>query len=194
VDKKIGTILSSSINCSSYLPDWRNDKDYKSSVSALKNLGGGVLLELSHEIDYSYWLFDDFISVYCFALNSGTLNIESEDIADIILVSKEHFPVNIHLDFNSRIYNRTCTVRGTKGNLIWDIFEKKIHLQRSNKNSEIIFSDAQNDMYYSQLTHFFDCIENNSEPFVTLNDGVASMRLIEASIKSSETGKVSYLS
>jgi len=193
MNKKIGTILSASINCSSYLPEWRNDKDYKSSVSARKDLGGGVLLELSHEIDYSYWLFDDFTSVYCSIVNSGELNIDSEDIADIILISKEKFPVNIHLDFNSRVYNRMCTVRGTKGNLVWDIFEKRILLQKSNENSKIIYNDIQSDMYYSQLVHFFDCIENNADPCITLNDGVASMKLIDASKQSNEAGKVKFL-
>ena len=45
-----------SINCSSFLPSWRKNIDYQSSVSAKKSLGGGVLLELSHEIDYLIWL------------------------------------------------------------------------------------------------------------------------------------------
>ena len=45
-----------SIYCSSFLPSWRKNIDYQSSVSAKKSLGGGVLLELSHEIDYLVWL------------------------------------------------------------------------------------------------------------------------------------------
>lgn len=40
-----------------YLPFWRKNIDYKSSVSASRKKGGGVLLELSHEIQYLVWLF-----------------------------------------------------------------------------------------------------------------------------------------
>ena len=54
----IGNILNIKIQSSSYLPDWRPGQDYKTSVSAQKQLGGGVLLELSHELDYS-WLFSN---------------------------------------------------------------------------------------------------------------------------------------
>ena len=50
--KKIGKILSVRSEVGSYLPSWRKDTDYKKSVSAKKKLGGGVLLELSHDIDY----------------------------------------------------------------------------------------------------------------------------------------------
>ena len=31
--------------------------NYTKSVSAQKKLGGGVLLELSHELDYLKWIF-----------------------------------------------------------------------------------------------------------------------------------------
>lgn len=42
-----------------FLPNWRNDRNYKDSVSANKSLGGGALLELSHELDYLHWFFGD---------------------------------------------------------------------------------------------------------------------------------------
>ena len=53
----IGKRLYAEIKCGSYLPDWRKDKDYRESVSAKSSLGGGVLLELSHEINYANWQF-----------------------------------------------------------------------------------------------------------------------------------------
>ena len=49
----IGEILTVHSSVGQYLPDWRNSTDYKTDVTAQSSLGGGVLLELSHEIDYA---------------------------------------------------------------------------------------------------------------------------------------------
>ncbi|HEC14314.1 MAG TPA: Gfo/Idh/MocA family oxidoreductase, partial [Rhodospirillales bacterium] len=53
---RIGRILSLRAEVGHYLPDWRPGSDYRSAVSARRDLGGGVLLELSHEIDLARWL------------------------------------------------------------------------------------------------------------------------------------------
>ena len=77
--KKIGQILHVQVDCGSYLPDWRKGTDYRESVSAKAELGGGVLLELSHELDYIRWFFGEMISISANIQNSGTLGIDVED-------------------------------------------------------------------------------------------------------------------
>ncbi len=64
LDNKIkGKILHVRIECGSYLPDWRPDQNYRKTVSALPELGGGVLLELSHELDYLHWFFGGIVEL-----------------------------------------------------------------------------------------------------------------------------------
>ena len=75
-DGEIGIVLSITIKCESYLPEWRPDQDYRKSVSSRKELGGGVLLELSHELDYANWFFGPFKSVSSIVRNSKSLNID----------------------------------------------------------------------------------------------------------------------
>ena len=53
------SILTANVTCNSYLPNWR-DRNYKNIYSSIKNKGGGVHLDLSHEIDYSNWIFEKF--------------------------------------------------------------------------------------------------------------------------------------
>ena len=55
----IGKVLSVRCEIGQYLPSWRPGSDYRQAVSASRALGGGALLELSHEIDYLRWIFGE---------------------------------------------------------------------------------------------------------------------------------------
>ena len=186
----LGNILSVNINCSSFLPDWRPDKDYKQSVSASKDLGGGVLLELSHELDYMSWFFGEIESTYALLYNSNLLGIDVEESADLIIKSYSGYPISIHLDFNSQFSSRKCKVNGSKGSLIWDALEKTVlYRQVGHKQKIDRFEFERDDLFIKQINHFLDCINNNSTPLVSINDAINTLELIEASRKSNELSK-----
>jgi predicted dehydrogenase len=189
-DGKIGKILHVQVDCGSYLPDWRQGQDYRQSVSANKKLGGGVLLELSHEIDYVRWFFGDLDDVSAILVNSNTLDIDVEDSAEMVFSSPQGFTIAVHLDFNSRSNRRSCKVRGTEGDLIWDAVSQKVAWMPTGKPDEVeTFQHERNFIYREQLKHFFDCIENDQSPRVTFKDGAETLRIVEAARESSATGK-----
>ena len=72
----IGDVLYVRASVGQYLPDWRPNSDYRKNVSAQKTLGGGALLELSHEIDYIYWIFGKPKQVSCRGAKLSSLEIE----------------------------------------------------------------------------------------------------------------------
>jgi predicted dehydrogenase len=189
-NKKTGQILQVQVDCGSYLPDWRKGQNYRQSVSAKTELGGGVLLELSHELDYIRWFFGDMKSVFANIQNSGTLDINVEDSADMLFESDHCYPISVHLDFNSRNIRRKCVARCSNGDLTWDVVENKIIWQSADGHEEV--ESYENDcdyIYREQLKHFFDCIENKKQPSVSLNDGVAVLNMIESAIKSHRIGE-----
>jgi hypothetical protein len=190
-NKKIGQILHVQVDCGSYLPDWRKGQgqDYRESVSAKAELGGGVLLELSHELDYIRWFFGDMKSVYANIQNSGTLNINVEDSADIIFESKLGFPVSVHLDFNSRNTRRKCIARCANGDLIWNAVTNKVIWLPANGSEELkTYKNDPDYIYKEQLKHFFDCIENKKLPSVSIHDGLAVLHMIDSIKKSHKIG------
>jgi predicted dehydrogenase len=191
-NKITGDILHARIECGSYLPDWRPDQDYKETVSALSKLGGGALLELSHELDYLYWFFGCPVDVQANLRNSKTLDIDVEDQVDLLLTSKAGYPIVVQVDFNRRYPKRECTVITTDGELIWDAVKKNVTLRTIN-NEPCVYNynyDYERDyIYQRQLEVFFDCIVNNNKPTITIEDGVNVMRLIDASHNAYVLGK-----
>ena len=190
LDNKVkGKILHARIECGSYLPDWRPDQDYRKTVSALSELGGGVLLELSHEIDYLYWFFGKPKDVQAQIRNSGTLDINVEDQADLLITSKQGYPITVQIDFNRRHVERKCRVLTTEGELIWDAVNKNVTWKGVNKEQfKYEYNNERNSIYRKQLEVFFDCIENDNDPIVTVKDGVNVIKLIDAARNASKKG------
>lgn len=189
----LGRIHSVSIEVGQYLPDWRPATDYRENVSARKELGGGVLLELSHELDYLTWLFGTFNSIYCVASNSGTLDVDVEDSAHAILSREDGLVASVHLDFLQRVPTRICKIIGQSGTLVWNLLQNSILLGTANNSEDIIFSDPnynRNDMYLEEISHFVKVAVGERMPQVSIYQALDTLRLIEALRHSSVTRKV----
>lgn len=186
----VGRILGLRIEVGQYLPDWRPQADYRRQVSANRSLGGGVLLELSHELDYLTWLFGRFDQVFCIATNSGQLEIDVEDRADILL-SRDGLTAHVHLDFLQRRASRGCKVIGSTGTLNWDLIANRISLDGP-EGEKILFSDPgvdHNEMYLEQLRGFIEVAAGRAATRITVDDGLAVLYMVEAMRESAATGR-----
>jgi predicted dehydrogenase len=187
--KMRGKILHVRIECGSYLPDWRPGKNYQNTVSASSDLGGGVLLELSHELDYLHWFFGKPIDVQANVNNSSTLDINVEDQADLLITNEQGYIISAQIDFNRRFTERKCRVITTEGELIWDEINKNVIWNAVDEDPIIYeYNTERNFIYRKQLEVFFDCIEKNKRPIVTLEDGINVVKLIDAARKASNNG------
>ncbi|KAA6183924.1 Gfo/Idh/MocA family oxidoreductase [Thiohalocapsa marina] len=190
-EERVGRLVGVTIDCGSYLPDWRPEQDYRKTASARAELGGGVLLELSHELDYAHWLFGPFDSIDASLTNSGTLGIAVEDTADLMLTTRAGLTVTIHLDFLRREAIRQCIAHGADGDLVWDGVKKTVRLQHVCEESvQWPFELERDAMFRTQLMHFLACIEQDDAPKVTLADGIAALTLVEAARQSQRQGRV----
>lgn len=178
-----GRILSVKVEVGQYLPDWRPGFDYRQSVSANKALGGGVLLELSHELDYLNWFFGKSQSVFCKTLNSGLLGTDVEETADAILMRDNGPVINVHMDFLQRKAHRSCKVITEKGTLIWNLLENQITLEGKDNNLEILFYEPdynRNDMFLSMLERFKKLANGELTPLVSIEDSLNVMSLVNS--------------
>lgn len=186
--KKIGFICNISAHVGQYLPDWRKNINYRNSVSASKKLGGGVLLELSHELDYLEWLLGDLQYKYAILRNTKELDLEVEEIADIILTTKLGAVCSIHLDFIQKSVQRHCFFIGEKGHMYWDLLDNRVSLFLG-KSEEIIFNESswdKNNMYILMLKDFVDRIKKQDRNNESIYSAQRTVELIDI-IKSNAT-------
>lgn len=118
--EEVGKILSARAEVGQYLPDWRPWQDYRKSYTAQKRLGGGIILDGSHELDYMRWLLGEVREVSCMAGKLSRLEVDTEDTAEVLLRFRSGAMVAVHLDFIRHDYTRNCELIGEKGTIIWN--------------------------------------------------------------------------
>ena len=96
-----------SINLSSYLPNWRKNIDYKKSNSAKKIFGGGLLLELSHELDYIRWIFGNIKLIFSFNKHISNLKINTDDILILFGNIRKKTKVIFNMNFFQELIEET---------------------------------------------------------------------------------------
>jgi CMP-N,N'-diacetyllegionaminic acid synthase len=144
-------IWSVNIFCGSYLPNWRSNIDYRKSASAKKHLGGGVLLDLSHELDYAQWLFGKMEIEYCKMRKLSNLNIETDDFLNLIGNTKKVPSIQITLNYFTRNPTRQIFIDGKNISIQADLNKKNVICYNGNKRRIYNFNNSnRNDEYKKQ--------------------------------------------
>ena len=195
--EKYGRTLYVAAEVGQYLPDWRPDVDYRSTVSARSEFGGGALLELSHELDYLTWLFGEAVFTSGQLLKLSDLEIDVEDLALAhVCFESDGRQVSgcIQLDFLQRKPCRSCKVICEHATLVWNGIDDHVEIHQKDETTIAFQGNKDGNYTYEQeLLQFVDCIETDAPVPISVEDGVRVMKLVEALRVSSETGKVVYL-
>ena len=186
----IGPLLGARAEFGQYLPDWRPKQDYRLGYNVHAAMGGGIILDASHEIDYVRWLAGEVASVYCVASHLSALETDAEDTAAIIMRMTTGAVSELHLDCVQRGYSRGCKLIGEVGTLIWD-FQEGIRLLSAGTSTWQGFPMTvdPNAMYVDELRHFIQCVRGESEPVV---DGATGKRVLEVALAAKASSQSGY--
>ena len=184
----IGRVLSVRCDTGQYLPSWRPGSDYRQGVSAARTLGGGVLLELSHEIDYLRWIFGKVIWVRAALSRQSDLEIDVEDTAHLILgfetdENGRKLIANLNMDFVRQDTTRQCLAIGERGSLRWNGLTGTVEFFTAGGSewAQVYAHPPQRDeSYTAEWGHFLDCICDRATPLINGQDGLAVLNIIEA--------------
>lgn len=120
-------LIAAHIYVGQYLPQWRPAADYRSNYSASRNQGGGVLRDLSHEIDYSLWLFGNWQHLTALGGKFSKLEIDSDDVFSLLWSASRCPVVSINLNYLDRSARREILVHtdnhSVRVDLIRGLFE-----------------------------------------------------------------------
>ena len=195
LEKSSKKIFYVSMHVGQWLEDWRPGTDYRKCYSADPKKGGGVILDLIHELDIAFWLFGEIDELFCFKNKISKLEINTEDYAHILLKSKEGFTVDINLDYLSSIYRRGMNIVMDDENIEWDYVSGTITLfNKSNpqglKIDKLDNSFERNDMFESTMKDFISNlnINNNELDYCDFHQGAYSQMLATKSHESSDLG------
>jgi predicted dehydrogenase len=190
----LGRLLCLKASVGYYLPYWRPHEDYRNGYGSKKSLGGGIILDASHEIDYARFLIGEISEIFAVCRKLSSLDIDTEDFAEIIMRSESGAYAQIHLDYLQSNYRRSCEIIGEKGMLVWDINERTLRQYSLKDKSYHTYYEGLNanvnDQYLNETRHFFACIEGKEKPLIDLSEGKRLQEIFEVIRKSSESGSI----
>jgi predicted dehydrogenase len=185
---EIGRLVSARAHWGEYLPGWHPWEDYRQGYSARQDLGGGVILTLSHPLDYLRWLFGEVASLWAFTGQLSGLELSVEDTAEIGLRFAGGALGSLHLDYCQRPPTHRLDVIGTQGTLRWDNADGAVQLWRLGLDEWQVFPAPadyeRNTLFLEQMRHFLAVARGEVPPLCTLEDGLDALRLALAAAQS----------
>jgi len=174
-EKNTRRINEVNVYCGSYLPDWRPGKDYKKNYSANNAMGGGVHLDLFHEMDYTCWLFGYPVKSRGFFSTKSSLDIDAVDYANYLLEYRD-FNASIILNYYRRTPKRTIEILFDNDTWVVNLINCTI----TDQNGELIFQSPDFkmiDTYVSQMRYFTGCLNGDKAPMNTFEDAVKVLQI-----------------
>ena len=171
-DKRINEV---NIYCGSYLPSWRDGVDYRKVYSANKEMGGGVHIDLIHEIDYMVHLFGFPNHVTKTFKNNSSLDISAFDYANYTF-EYDRFVASVVLNYYRRIPKRKFEIICEDGEFEIDLLSNTVYW-----NNEIVYKSSQGikDTYLPQMNYFINkvCNTRDEEYYNNINEAYQILKL-----------------
>jgi predicted dehydrogenase len=201
----IGKVLTVHAHWGEYLPQWHPWEDYRQSYAARADLGGGVIITLTHPLDYLRHLIGEVESLWSFNGHVSPLEVEVEDIAEIGLHFKSGAIGGVHLNFVQRPPVHRLEIVGTEGTLGWDNADGVLHFYKTQmpfgSYSDVppapvieTFSPPEgferNQLFVAQTKHFIEVVHGEAEPVCNLNDGTQALKMALAAYEAQKTGSM----
>ncbi|AOV08501.1 Gfo/Idh/MocA family protein [Sporosarcina ureilytica] len=172
--EKIRKLQIVSVQCyvGQYLPTWRPGTDYTKSYSASRSKGGGVLRDLSHELDYLQFLFGEWQEMTALGGKFSDLNIESEDHFTFIYKTKNVPIVTLQMNYLDHLTQRSLIINTNTETYKVDFNNNTLQI-----NGEILqFETGRDDTYRNQ---HMAVLNGKNEFLCTYEEGLNIVKMIE---------------
>lgn len=166
----------------SYLPDWRPGRDYRRTASASRADGGGVLRDLSHELDYLVWLFGPARRLAALGGRVGELGIDCDD-AWALLLELDGCPVaSVQMNYLDRQVRREVLVTTGRHSFHADLVRGTIAV-----DGEVLALPAERDA--PMIAQHHAVLAGGSASLCSAAEGLRVLDMIAAAEHAAATGQ-----
>jgi len=204
----VGQVLTAHVHWGEYLPGWHPWEDYRRAYAARADLGGGVIVTLTHPLDYLRWLIGEVEALWSFNGHISALEVDVEDVAEIGLRFTGGAIGGVHLNFIQRPAVHRLEIAGSAGTLRWDNADGVLKLARfpapfgswagqSPAPVEEQFVPPKgferNTLFLEQMRAFLAVVRGEALPDCTLADGRRALEIALGARLSAASGAVFHL-
>ena len=163
--------------CGSYLPEWRPGRDYRSTSSASKEKGGGVLLDLSHELDYIQWITGGIQLNHVVSRKISDLEIDTDDQLLLTATAEGYTYIQLSLNYFSRKPIRQLFIDGEGISIVADLINKKVFIDKNSEKNKLSWPDSGKE---SILEVEHEAVLSNDKKYLcTFKEAIEVMSLID---------------
>ena len=169
--------LSANLYVGQYLPSWRPGTDYKESYSSKRSEGGGVLRDLSHELDLALLMFGNWKKLSCLSGKVSSLELDCEDSVHSIVNFSNCAHCSITLNYLDRQTQRVFTITTDQNTYTLDFVGNQLLINGEELDGPGEVKDSYKKMHEDVLgVNSIAC---------SLSQGLKVLSMIEAMEKSS---------
>lgn len=176
------SVLNVSCHVGQHLSQWRSDRVMGDTYSSRREGGGGVLRDLSHELDYMIWLFGPWASVTAIGGKIGDLPGDADDCWAVSIRFANGAVGSLGLDYFCHRPIRRLLVNTDRHTFEADLISASL-----SGSGTRTWPVARDDTYRLQL----EILLAPSPPSVlcSFEDGLATTRLIGAIEQAAREGR-----
>lgn len=185
----LGRPLWSRFEVGQYLPDWRPWQDYRQSYTARKELGGGIVLDASHELDLAIWLLGRPTELCCMAGKTSDLEMDVEDCATVLFRFPNGSQAEVHMDCIQREYSRCLKIAFEAATASWSFPQNVLRVFHAGGETEETAPPPDftpNQMYVDEMHRFLSAVVYGDRED-SLAEGRFVVEVALASLRSSES-------
>lgn len=162
----------------SYLPHWRPQQDYRLTSSASRASGGGVLRDLSHELDLMQWFAGTPKKLNLYGGKLSNLEVNVEDNVVLVGESETCKLIRVSLSYSQHFETRRLTVISEQKSVVADLMTGKITIANSTGMSNQIFANDDFDNTYRDM--HYSIVFGDSNLAANIDDGLINVEMIES--------------
>lgn len=173
-------ILSVQAYAGQYLPTWRPGRDYRSGYGA-KRGSGGVLRDLSHELDYLNLILEGWRSMAALGGKFSPLEIDSDDLFALLMTTGRCPVVTLQINYLDRVGRRQLVINAASRTVEADLVKGIVVVD--GKVEEFV---SDRDLTYREMHRAI--LSGDRGAVCTLAEGIGVVGMIDAAERAVSEG------